>query len=101
MPVPVRKARESAAERSRREIAERQLADRVRRAKPVPHGPHWYVAARDLAGRFGLDPSEVLDDLAERSAIREYEGGMSRLEAERLALADLEARYTAQVELKL
>lgn len=44
-----------------------------------------------LADRHQRNPLHILEWFLERAAIRQYEGGHSRAEAERLALADVEA----------
>ncbi len=47
----------------------------------------------ELAVRLGLDPAAVLEDWAERAAIREIDGGLPRDDAERAALEDLRLHY--------
>lgn len=46
-------------------------------------------ACLELARRTGRDPDAVVEDWLERAAIREFEGGQPRADAERDALADL------------
>lgn len=46
-------------------------------------------AVTALALELRLDPYALLAEWGERAAMREYEGGYSRAEAERLALADV------------
>ncbi len=48
-------------------------------------------ACVDLARRFHRNPEDVVDWWRERAAIREFEGGQTRDEAERDELADVEA----------
>jgi hypothetical protein len=48
-------------------------------------------ACLELARRTGRDPDAVVEDWLERAAIREFEGGQPRADAERDALADLRA----------
>lgn len=43
-----------------------------------------------LAELHGLNPLHVLEWFLERAAIREYDGNVSRAEAERGAMADVE-----------
>jgi len=43
--------------------------------------------------KWRVSASDVREDYAERAAIREYDGGMRRADAERGARADLERRY--------
>lgn len=47
-----------------------------------------------LARETGVSPLHVLEAFLERAAIREYDGGFSRDEAERLALADTRDVFT-------
>lgn len=49
---------------------------------PYPH------ELEQLARETGVSPLHVLEEFLERAAIREHDGGFSRDEAERLALAD-------------
>lgn len=44
---------------------------------------------RTLAVRYGRKPDEVIERWSERAAMREYDGGMTRIEAEGAALADV------------
>lgn len=57
------------------------------------------MSARDdclaLAKRFQQNPEAVVDWWAERAAIREFEGGQEREEAERDALKDVEMALEA------
>ena len=46
-------------------------------------------ACRDLARHVGRDPDELVEDWLERAAIREFDGGQSRADAERDALDEL------------
>jgi hypothetical protein len=48
-------------------------------------------ACLELAQRTGRDPDAVVEDWLERAAIREFEGGQPRADAERDALIDLRA----------
>ena len=43
-----------------------------------------------LAAERGISPLDVLEFYLERAAIREYDGGLSRTDAETAALADVE-----------
>jgi hypothetical protein len=43
-----------------------------------------------LAKRHGVSPTHALEYFLKRSAIREYDGGMTRSDAEEAALKDLE-----------
>ncbi len=47
----------------------------------------------ELAVRLGLDPAAVIEDWTERASIREFDGGLSREDAERAALDELRLRY--------
>ena len=46
-------------------------------------------ACIELAQALGIDVDAALEQWAERAAIREFEGGLSRKDAEREALDDL------------
>ena len=46
-------------------------------------------ACVELARTLGVDPDALVEAWAERAAIREYEGGQSRADAERDALDDI------------
>lgn len=46
-------------------------------------------ACLELARTLGVDPDALVEAWAERAAIREYEGGQSRTDAERDALDDV------------
>ena len=47
-------------------------------------------ACVELAERVGVDPDELAEWWSERAAVREYEGGQSRAEAEQSAFEDVE-----------
>jgi hypothetical protein len=46
-------------------------------------------ACMELAKKLGLDALDVIERWAERAAIREYEGGQTRQDAERDAFEDV------------
>lgn len=48
-----------------------------------------------LARETGVSPLETLELFLERAAIREYDGGYDRAEAERLALEDARQEFTS------
>jgi len=48
-------------------------------------------ACRELARTLGVDAEALVEQWAERAAIREFEGGQARAEAERDALDDVSA----------
>lgn len=48
-------------------------------------------ACIELAKRFGADADDVIELWLERAAVREYDGGLSRAEAEVAALEDVRA----------
>jgi hypothetical protein len=48
-------------------------------------------ACIELARRVGVDPDELVEWWAERAAVREYDGGQPRPEAEADALEDMRA----------
>lgn len=77
---------------------QRQVDDRVRRARLAspPRGAEYYVACGELAQRVGADPGDVMDDLDHAAAVIEYEGNVSRQEAERLAMEQVRDRYERQ-----
>jgi hypothetical protein len=47
----------------------------------------------ELANRFGADPDDLTEWWQERSAVREYDGGQARAEAEAAALEDVRAEF--------
>lgn len=49
----------------------------------------------DLARRYGVPPLHALEWFLERAAIREYDGGFDRAEAERLAMEDVRQEFTS------
>lgn len=51
-----------------------------------------------LAERLGLSTEAVLELWAERAAIREYEGGQSRADAEAAAVDDVRAALATPIE---
>lgn len=85
--------------------AELAIADRVaraRRAQPPrdPTGEH-HEACAAIAAAVGVDPGDVIDDWDHDAAIRQYEGNISREEAERLAVEAIRERYIKQTGLEL
>jgi hypothetical protein len=52
-------------------------------------------ACIELAGKLGIDAAEVIERWEERSAIREYEAGQTRQDAERDAFEDVRASLEA------
>ncbi len=48
---------------------------------------------RALSNQKGIAYAEVVELWMERAAIREFDGGMTRADAERAALDDVKARY--------
>jgi hypothetical protein len=50
-------------------------------------------ACIELARAVGIDATALVEEWSERAAIREFEGGQSRADAERDAVEDLRARY--------
>lgn len=56
-----------------------------------------YKPCEALAMRLGIPLGPVRDEWDECSAIREFEGGYPRAEAERLAMVDVTRYFEAQV----
>jgi len=54
-------------------------------------------ACVELARRLGIDPDAVIEQWGERAAIREFEGGQPRADAERDALADVRALHDRSI----
>jgi hypothetical protein len=50
-------------------------------------------ACLELARTLGIDPELLVEQWAERAAIREFEGGQPRADAERDALDDVRAAH--------
>lgn len=73
--------------------AERALADRVARARAAqpPRDPdgRWHEAIAELARKHGKDMHDLLDTWDERTALRQWDGGYTQHDAERLAFDDL------------
>lgn len=72
---------------------EREVADRVARARAAnpprdPTGAH-HAAIAELASETGRDVVDLLDWWDEAAAVREYDGNVSRTDAERLAFDDV------------
>ena len=85
------------AEASRKRVANAQLDDRIARAKAAspprdPTGQHHEDVAT-IARAVGRDVVEMLDEWDERAAIKEYEGGIARADAEEQAVVDMQATY--------
>jgi hypothetical protein len=77
-------------------IKQAQIDDRVRRAMPPRVDPTGacHAAVAELARDHGLDVADLLEETLERASVREYLGGVTRPEAERLAVEDVrEAVY--------
>jgi hypothetical protein len=55
-------------------------------------------ALERIASESGRSPLDVLELFLERAAIREYDGGLSRAEAERLAVEDVREMASHQPE---
>ncbi len=74
------------------------LEERIKRARMAtpPRPTHLYVLAAELAARVGVNPGDVMDDLDHAAAVREYDGGVTREEAEKAAWLEVEERYTRQ-----
>lgn len=68
-----------------------QIDDRVRRARPPASDPGGLMAmaVRELADDHGLDPADLLEEASERASVRQYLGGVTQAEAERLAVEDV------------
>lgn len=79
----------------------RDRADRARRAMS-PRDPtgEWHEACAEIARAAHVDAGDVLDDWSHRAAIREYEAGVTRADAERLAVDDVREQYLRQLEIK-
>ncbi len=73
--------------------AQRAIADRVARARAAnpPRDPTGacHAALADLAASTGRDIDELLEWFDERAGVREYDGNVSRDEAERAAVKDV------------
>lgn len=78
----------------------RGLADRIARARAAqpprdPSGEH-HQAIREIADESGRDVVDLLDLWDERAATRQYDGNLSRADAERLAVDDVRDIAIAQ-----
>jgi hypothetical protein len=85
------------AKTARENVHARELADRIARARAKnppqdPTGEH-HEAIAEIAQRCGRDVGELVDEWHERAASREYLGGITRDDAERLAVADVRSAY--------
>lgn len=81
MAVPRRRTRDLTPNER---VRERQVEDRVARARPHPRSTEWTVKATNLARSRGVDVDDVLDTFDERASMHEWNGFM-RAEAEALA----------------
>lgn len=81
--------------------ADRALADRISRARTAtpPRGAEWYTRSAELAELVGADVNAVIDEFDERASVREYLGGVTRADAERLAFEDVRERFVRQGEM--
>ena len=72
-------------------VKQAQVDDRVRRATPPRVDPSGacHAAVAELARDHGLDVADLLEETLERASVREYLGGVTRPEAERLAVEDV------------
>jgi hypothetical protein len=57
-------------------------------------------AIESLARRYGVPALDALEFFLERAAIREYDGGISRLDAEAAAIGDVEIWAKLWIRLK-
>lgn len=64
---------------------DRAAKDRIRRGRPHKRD---YLQCSELAYDYAVDLDDVLDQFDERAAVREYEGNVTRDEAERLAMLE-------------
>jgi hypothetical protein len=82
---------------ARERVHDRELAERIARArvKSPPQDPTGacHCALAEIAQRCGRDVGDLVDEWHERAAVREYLGGVTRDEAERLAVADVGSAY--------
>ncbi len=92
--MAVRKAKHIETDEQRRI---RDRADRARRATPPrdPSGAH-HASCVNIARAAGVQPDVVLDSWDERASHRQYDGNVSRDEAERLAVDDVRGIYPPQ-----
>lgn len=85
------------AKTAREIVHARELADRIARArsKSPPQDPTGacHCALAEIAKQSGRDVGELVDEWHERAAVREYLGGVTRDEAERLAVTDVRSAY--------
>jgi hypothetical protein len=79
----------------RNAAALQERIDKIRKSQ-VGHGVEYYVLAGELAARLGVDVGDVMDDFSHQAAIRQYEGGITMQESERLGWAATEEIYTRQ-----
>jgi hypothetical protein len=72
-------------------VHQAQIDDRVRRAMPPRVDPTGacHAAVAELARDHGLDPADLLEEAVERASVRQYLGGVTQAEAERLAVEDV------------
>ncbi len=81
--------------------ADRNIADHIARAKAAnpPRSAEWYGRCGDLARELEIDPGDVFEQFDERAAIREYDAGVTRRDAESAAFDDVVAHFTRQTAL--
>jgi hypothetical protein len=93
----VKASKKPAAQTAKERVHAMELADRIARAKAKtpaqdPTGEH-HVSIAAIARASGRDVVELLDLWDERAAIRQYDGGQSRADAEAGAVTDIEAQF--------
>lgn len=78
--------------------SERLLAAKIEQARrgTEPRSAEWYERCGELAREVGVDAGEVLEEFDERAAIRQYDVGVSRADAELLAWDDVRERFVKQ-----
>lgn len=76
---------------------DRIIRHRIKMAKqhhhPVDRTSNYHEALGDLSRSHGVPIDLLLEEWAERAAVREYLGGVSRDEAEFLAMDDVRHRF--------
>ena len=87
---PSRAAHEAHAKRTAQALAKH--IEYLRKLTP-PRGTRFYVLAGELAAETGAEVADIIEHFDERASVREYLGGVTRAESERLAWGDVLEHY--------
>ncbi len=97
---PKRKPAKLEGVKARNAAATADHVARIQRANNTSKlDDRFYVLARELADRLGVDAADVIEEFESRAAAREFGGGTTREAAETAAWSDTVERFTKQKEM--